>query len=120
MNQKLQRSQKHTQKSLIAEQDGFLVVTQLVKTGGADQGGVVVGDIFTKFGLYTKADRPSLQHIANYVRGHANTPIEVVVLRKVAVDQNQGPHRKKGAVFQKIRLELRPMSSQDADGGGVL
>jgi len=34
--------------------DGFLICTQLVKTGGADQGGLQVGDVFVEFAHYTK------------------------------------------------------------------
>ncbi len=65
--------------------DGFLICTQLVKTGGADQGGLQVGDVFVEFGHYSKKRFPGLKSIANLVRRSAGKEINVVVWRKLEV-----------------------------------
>jgi len=49
-------------------EDGFLICTQLVKTGGADQGGLQVGDVLVEFGHYSKGRFPGLKSIATLVR----------------------------------------------------
>ena len=68
--------------------DGFLICTQLVKTGGADQGGLQVGDVFVEFGHYSKKRFPGLKSIANLVRRSAGKEINVVVWRKLEVNQS--------------------------------
>ena len=65
--------------------DGFLICTQLVKTGGADQGGLQVGDVFVEFGHYSSKRFPGLKAIANLVRRSAGKEILVVVWRKLEV-----------------------------------
>lgn len=99
--------------------DGFLICTQLVKTGGADQGGLQVGDVFVEFGHYSKHKFPGLKSVANMVRRSAGKEINVVVWRKLeqmnAEDDGTGR-----TVFQKLALKLKPLQSHDADGGGVL
>merc|ERR1719411_606491 len=103
-------------------QSGFLVCTQLVKTGGADKAGLQVGDIFERLGYITKSNFRDLKEIANYIRRNANQSIEAVVFRKQA-GENRGP---RGAIFHRIKLQLTPLQSHDAgynqfsDGGGVL
>lgn len=97
-------------------QSGFLVCTQLVKTGGADKAGLQVGDIFQRLGYITKENFHDLKEIANYIRRSANQSIEAVVFRKQA-GENRGA---RGAVFHRIKLQLTPLQSHDADGGGVL
>jgi len=103
----------------MVDQKGFLVCTQLVKTGGADLAGLKAGDIFTQFGNITKENFVGLKSVANFVRGSANKSFQAVVLRRV-VEGNQ--HKKRGATFHKIRLHLTPLYCHDADGagGGVL
>ena len=39
--------------------DSFLISAQLVKTGGADQGGLQVGDVFVEFGHCSKKCYPA-------------------------------------------------------------
>jgi len=100
--------------------DGFLICTQLVKTGGADQGGLQVGDVFVEFGHYSKKKFPGLKSIANLVRRSAGKEINVVVWRKL---EQMNPVEDDGTgrtVFQKLALKLKPLQSHDADGGGVL
>eukprot|EP01084_Bolivina_argentea_P122339 216792_1 len=100
--------------------DGFLICTQLVKTGGADQGGLQVGDVFVEFGHYSKKRFPGLKSIANLVRRSAGKEINVVVWRKLEqmnAVEDDGSGR---TVFQKLALKLKPLQSHDADGGGVL
>jgi hypothetical protein len=100
--------------------DGFLICTQLVKTGGADQGGLQVGDVFVEFGHYSKTRFPGLKSIANLVRRSAGKEINVVVWRKLEqmnAIEDDGTGR---TVFQKLALKLKPLQSHDADGGGVL
>jgi len=100
--------------------DGFLICTQLVKTGGADQGGLQVGDVFVEFGHYSSKRFPGLKAIANLVRRSAGKEIHVVVWRKL---EQMGPLDDDGTgrtVFQKLALKLKPLQSHDADGGGVL
>jgi len=100
--------------------DGFLICTQLVKTGGADQGGLQVGDVFVEFGHYSKKRFPGLKSIANLVRRSAGKEINVVVWRKLEqmnAVEDDGTGR---TVFQKLALKLKPLQSHDADGGGVL
>eukprot|EP01083_Nonionella_stella_P141781 437484_1 len=100
--------------------DGFLICTQLVKTGGADQGGLQVGDVFVEFGHYSKTRFPGLKSIANLVRRSASKEINVVVWRKLEqmnAIEDDGTGR---TVFQKLALKLKPLQSHDADGGGVL
>jgi len=105
---------------MISERDvnktGFLVCTQLVKTGGADKAGLQVGDIFVRLGNMTKSNFEGLKHVANFIRSSANVPIEAVVLRRQNID-NRGA---RGALFHTIKLRLTPLQSHDADGGGVL
>jgi len=103
----------------MVEQKGFLVCTQLVKTGGADLAGLKAGDIFTQFGNITKENFEGLKSVANFVRGRANQTFQAVVLRRV-VGGNQ--RKKRGATFLKVRLQLTPLYCHDADGdgGGVL
>jgi len=111
----------------IADQKGFLVCTQLVKTGGADKAGLQVGDIFIKLGYMDKENFQGLKSLALYIRGSANKSIEAIVLRNM----NQESQRTKrsflvtkthdaGAMFQKRKIHLTPLKSHDADGGGVL
>ena len=66
--------------------DGFLICTQLVKTGGADQGGLQGGDVFVQFGQYHLKRFPGLQAIANLVRRSAGKEIKVMVWRKLEVE----------------------------------
>lgn len=105
---------------MISERDvnktGFLVCTQLVKTGGADKAGLQVGDIFVRLGHMNKPNFKGLKDVANFIRGSANKPIEAVVLRRQNVE-SRGP---RGAHFYTIKLSLTPLQSHDADGGGVL
>jgi len=93
--------------------DGFLICTQLVKTGGADQGGLQVGDILVEFGHYSKARFPGLKSIAMLVRKSAGKEIPVVVWRKL--ENLEG-----GPMYQKLSLKVKPLQSHDANGGGVL
>lgn len=95
---------------------GFLVCTQLVKTGGADKAGLQVGDIFVRLGHMTKPNFQGLKDVANFIRSSANMPIEAVVLRRQNVDTRGA----RGALFHTIKLRLTPLQSHDADGGGVL
>ena len=99
--------------------DGFLICTQLVKTGGADQGGLQVGDVFVEFGHYSKKRFPGLKSIANLVRRSAGKEIPVVVWRKLEQMGNMDDDAGR-TVFQKLALKLKPLQSHDADGGGVL
>lgn len=105
---------------MLSERDvnktGFLVCTQLVKTGGADKAGLQVGDIFVRLGNMTKSNFEGLKDVANFIRSSANVPIEAVVLRRQNVE-NRGA---RGALFHTIKLRLTPLQSHDADGGGVL
>lgn len=98
--------------------EGFLVCTQLVKTGGADQAGLQVGDIFVKFGHFEKPEMGTicLKDIANFVRRSHDKKIHAVVLRRI----QEGNRNGRRVHVQKIRLELTPLRSHDADGGGVL
>jgi hypothetical protein len=98
-------------------QHGFLICTQLVKTGGADQGGLQVGDVFVGFGHYSKSRFPGLKSIANLVRKSAGKEIPVVIWRKLESVEDDGSSK---TLFQKLALKLRPLQSHDADGGGVL
>jgi len=101
--------------------DGFLICTQLVKTGGADQGGLQVGDVFVEFGHYSKKRFPGLKSIANLVRRSAAKDINVVVWRKQEIKAGDAMDDGTGrTVFQKLALKLKPLQSHDADGGGVL
>lgn len=108
--------------------DGFLICTQLVKTGGADQGGLQVGDVFVEFGPYFKKKFPGLKSIANLVRRSAAKDINVVVWRKQEIKAGDGREAREvfdddgtgRTVFQKLALKLKPLQSHDADGGGVL
>ncbi|ETO34488.1 hypothetical protein RFI_02606, partial [Reticulomyxa filosa] len=96
-------------------EDGFLICTQLVKTGGADQGGLQVGDVMVEFGHYNKSKFPGLKSIAALVRKSPEKDIPVVLWRKLeSLDKNSLP------VFQKISLKLKPLQSHDVNGGGVL
>jgi len=102
---------------------GFLVVTQLVKTGAADQAGLHVGDIFIKFGSITKSNFPGLKALAEIVRQSVSSSgIPAVVLRRMeaCVNDNGQPLVFDSPVLQKIHLTLRPLQSQDVGGGGVL
>merc|ERR1712241_739304 len=67
----------------IADKEGFLVCTQLVKTGGADKAGLQVGDIFIKLGHMDKQNFQGLKSLALYIRGSANKSIEAIVLRNM-------------------------------------
>jgi len=101
----------------MVSKDGFLVCTQLVKTGAGDRAGLQVGDIFVQFGQMCKENFKGLKALANFVRASGNQSIEAVVLRQM----NEGNQRsKRGATFKKIRLYLTPLNSHDADDGGVL
>jgi len=101
--------------------DGFLICTQLVKTGGADQGGLQVGDVFVEFAHYTKQRFPGLKSVANLVRRSAGKEIPVVVWRKLEVNSSKDDNNTGGrTIFQKLALKLKPLQSHDADGGGVL
>eukprot|EP00486_Rosalina_sp_Unknown_P000395 CAMPEP_0201564470 /NCGR_PEP_ID=MMETSP0190_2-20130828/2781_1 /ASSEMBLY_ACC=CAM_ASM_000263 /TAXON_ID=37353 /ORGANISM="Rosalina sp." /LENGTH=416 /DNA_ID=CAMNT_0047980691 /DNA_START=95 /DNA_END=1345 /DNA_ORIENTATION=+ len=100
--------------------DGFLICTQLVKTGGADQGGLQVGDVFVEFGHYSKKRFPGLKSIANLVRRSAGKEINVVVWRKLEQMNGVEDDGTGRTVFQKLALKLKPLQSHDADGGGVL
>ncbi|ETO09164.1 phosphatidylinositol-4,5-diphosphate 3-kinase, partial [Reticulomyxa filosa] len=96
-------------------EDGFLICTQLVKTGGADQGGLQVGDVMVEFGHYNKSRFPGLKSIAALVRKSPEKDIPVILWRKLEpLDKNSLP------VFQKISLKLKPLQSHDVNGGGVL
>jgi len=99
----------------MVDQKGFLVCTQLVKTGGADLSGLKAGDIFTQFGNIYKENFEGLKSIANFVRCRANQSFQVVVLRRVG-----NKKKKRGATFEKVRLHLTPLYCQDAHDGGVL
>jgi len=96
---------------------GFLVCTQLVKTGGADRAGLQVGDIFARLGHMNKDNFKDLKAVANFIRRSANQHIEAVVLRKQGGTEARGG---RGAVFHTIKLQLTPLQSHDADDGGVL
>jgi len=96
---------------------GFLVCTQLVKTGGADKAGLQVGDIFARLGHMNKDNFRDLKDVANFIRRSANQSIEAVILRKQAGSDRPGG---RGAVFHTIKLQLTPLQSHDADDGGVL
>jgi len=101
-------------------EDGFLICTQLVKTGGADQGGLQVGDVFVEFAHYSKKRFPGLKSIANLVRRSAGKEIPVVVWRKLEINTLKDENGSGRTVFQKLALKLKPLQSHDADGGGVL
>jgi len=96
-------------------EDGFLICTQLVKTGGADQGGLQVGDIVVEFGHYSKARFPGLKSIATLVHKSAGKEIPVVVRRKL--ESLDTSHR---TVYKKLSLKIKPLQSHDVNGGGVL
>merc|ERR1719336_2719296 len=81
----------------IADQKGFLVCTQLVKTGAADKAGLQVGDIFIKLGYMDKENFQGLKSLAMFIRGSANKSIEAIVLRNMNQD---GQRNKRGAMFQ--------------------
>jgi hypothetical protein len=144
--------------------DGFLICTQLVKTGGADKAGLQVGDVFSKFGDFNKRRFPGLKAIATLVRRSPLKSIPVIVWRKVEVtppstpsagssprivgddadgdevhermddmrlmdgidgtdldaDMRRRRPRMSATIYQKIALDLKPLRSHDADGGGVL
>lgn len=111
----------------IADQKGFLVCTQLVKTGGADKAGLQVGDIFIKLGHMEKENFQGLKQLAMFIRGSSNKTIEAVVLRNMNQDGQRSKRpflvtktHETGAMFQKRKLFLTPLKSHDADGGGVL
>lgn len=109
-------NQPGTGASMVSK-NGFLVCTQLVKTGAGDRAGLQVGDIFVQFGQMCKENFKGLKTLANFVRASGNQSIEAVVLRQM----NEGNQRsKRGATFKKIRLYLTPLNSHDADDGGVL
>ncbi|ETO05137.1 hypothetical protein RFI_32260 [Reticulomyxa filosa] len=96
-------------------EDGFLICTQLVKTGGADQGGLQVGDVLVEFGHYNKSRFPGLKSIAALVRKSPEKDIPVILWRKLEpLDKNSPP------AFQKISIKLKPLQSHDVNGGGVL
>ena len=131
-------------------EDGSLIYTQLVKTGGADQGGLQVGDVFVEFGIYSNKNFPGLKSIAALVRRSATVGIPCVVWRKLETngkagdgnnndpnsddksDNNSNLMQNKGSstesiddkgvktIFQKLELKLTPLQSHDADSGGVL
>jgi len=96
-------------------EDGFLICTQLVKTGGADQGGLQVGDVLVEFGHYSKARFPGLKSIATLVRRSAGKEIPVVVWRKL-----ENLDSASQAMYQRLSLKVTPLQSHDANGGGVL
>jgi len=96
-------------------EDGFLICTQLVKTGGADQGGLQVGDVLVEFGHYSKARFPGLKSIAMLVRKSCGKEIPVVIWRKL--ENLDSSHR---TMYQKLTLKVKPLQSHDANGGGVL
>lgn len=102
--------------------DGFLICTQLVKTGGADQGGLQVGDVFVEFAHYTKKRFPGLKSVVNLVRRSGGKEIPVVVWRKLEINSSKDDRDNNTGrtVFQKLALKLKPLQSHDADGGGVL
>jgi len=96
-------------------EDGFLICTQLVKTGSADQGGLQVGDVLVEFGHYSKGRFPGLKSIATLVRRSAGKEISVVVWRKLENVNTFHP-----TTYQKLTLKVKPLQSHDANGGGVL
>jgi len=100
----------------IVDQKGFMVCTQLVRTGRADLAGLKAGDVFTKFGNMTKENFEGLKSVANFVRRNASKSFEAVVLRQV----NGGSKQQKQGTFRKVRLTLTPLNCKDIDGGGVL
>lgn len=99
--------------------DGFLVVTQLVKTSAADKAGLRVGDIFLKFGNITRESFPGLKSVANLVKQSANKTIPCIILRRVETEDFGGCPPTKGSVLQKLKVEIIPLQSYD-DYGGVL
>merc|ERR1712096_201180 len=92
----------------MVDQKGFLVCTQLVKTGGADMAGLKAGDVFTRFGNIRKENFEGLKSVANFVRRSANKTFQAVVLRKVKRSNN-----KSGARLHKVKLSLTPLNCQD-------
>jgi len=101
----------------MVDQKGFLMCMSLVKTGGADLAGLKAGDIFTQFGNITKENFEGLKSVANFVRARPNQTFQAVVLRQVATGKQ---HKKRGATYQKVRLDLTPLYCHEAEGGGVL
>jgi len=100
----------------IVDQKGFMVCTQLVRTGRADLAGLKAGDVFTKFGNMTKENFEGLKSVANFVRRNASKSFEAIVLRQV----NSGSKQQKQGTFRKVRLTLTPLRCKDIEGGGVL
>jgi len=105
-----------SQQSMV-DQKGFLLCVSLVKSGGADLAGLKAGDIFIQFGNITKENFEGLKSVANFVRARPNQPFQVVVFRRVGASNNR---KKRGATFQKVRLDLTPLYCHEAEGGGVL
>jgi len=100
----------------IVDQKGFIVCTQLVRTGRADLAGLKAGDVFTKFGNMTKENFEGLKSVANFVRRNASKSFEAVVLRQV----NSGSKQQKQGTFRRVKLTLTPLRCKDIEGGGVL
>jgi len=101
----------------LLDQKGFMVCTQIVKSGGADIAGLKAGDIFTQFGNLTKDNFKGLKSVANFVRRSANKTFEVVVLRQM---NGRNKQKKYDDALRKVRLKLTPSYCHDTDGGGVL
>jgi C-terminal processing protease CtpA/Prc len=99
--------------------EGFLICTQLVKTSGADRGGLQVGDIISRFGHYTSVGFPGLRSLMHLIRNNAGKSFDVEVWRKMVQEpeptQDEGEERK--VMYQKLLLQLTPSES---DNGGVL
>lgn len=94
--------------------NGFLVATHLVKTAAADQAGLAVGDIFVKFGQIEKSNFENLDNISDYVRNCPNRQIHTIVLRSASFPSNNE------SKYQCKHLILKPVSSKDIGGGGVI
>jgi len=89
------------------EKNGILFVAAIIKSSPADEAGMKCGDIFVKFGVFTKATFSSLSKIPPLIRDSAGKIIPTTVLRRSSV----------GNGYFKTDIDLTPALWSD---GGVL
>jgi len=94
----------------VENQCGFLFVTAIIKSSPADDAGIRCGDVFVKFGEYTKATFSNLSEIPPLIRDSVGKTIPTTILRQVNKEDI-------GAGYVKIHVELKPAKWTS---GGVL
>jgi hypothetical protein len=68
-----------------AEEDkaGILIVTSLIRSSPADEAGIKCGDVFVKFGDFTKSNFLSLSDVPPLIQNSPGKAISTVLLRRV-------------------------------------